>query len=131
MSTTPIDWTRYPNFRAEEFRCRHSGRLVMHPEFMTRLQRLRTAFGRPMVISSGYRDPTHPLEARKPRPGAHASGRACGVAIAGAAALELVVLAVAHGFTGIGVQQSGSTRFIHLDDLAGSPQAPRPTIWSY
>ena len=33
-------------------------------------------------------------------------------------------------FTGIGIQQKGSGRFIHLD-MAPAEQLPRPMIWSY
>lgn len=102
----------------------------MHPDFMARLQRLRTAYGKPMKITSGYRDPTHPIEAKKAVPGAHASGRACDVAIRGAEAVELLKLALEHGFTGIGVQQKGEGRFLHLDDIEDGSQ-PRPMLWSY
>ena len=126
-----LDWRRYPNFRPEEFRCRHTGRLRMDPGFMERLQRLRSAYGRSMAITSGYRDPTHPTEAAKTSSGAHTLGRACDVAVHGRDALDLVVLAVAHGFTGIGVQQRGLRRFIHLDDLDATTDRPRPTLWSY
>jgi len=85
-----LDWRRYPNFRPEEFRCRHTGRLRMDPGFMERLQRLRSAYGRSMVITSGYRDPTHPAEAAKTSSGAHTLGRACDVAVHGRDALDLV-----------------------------------------
>lgn len=125
-----MDWSKYPNFSEEEFRCKHTGKSAMHSDFMARLQRLRTAFGKPMKITSGYRDPTHPIEAKKAAPGAHASGRACDVAIRGAEAVELLKLALQHGFTGIGVQQKGDGRFIHLDDIEDGTQ-PRPMIWSY
>jgi hypothetical protein len=40
-------------------------------------------------------------------------------------------LALAKGFTGIGVQQKGGGRFIHLDNLPNGPGQPRPTVWSY
>jgi hypothetical protein len=43
-------------------------------------------------------------------------------------AYRLAKLAFDHGFTGIGINQKGGGRFIHVDDLA---DAPRPTIWSY
>ena len=127
----PLDWVRYPNFQSQEFACRHTGRIHMDADFMGRLQRLRQAFGRPMVISSGYRDPSHPVEAAKRQPGPHTMGRACDVAVRGADALALIVLAVQHGFTGIGVQQKGASRFIHLDDLPSQTHQPRPAIWSY
>jgi len=126
-----IDWQRYPNFRPQEFRCRHTGTLHMDPVFLERLQRLRVAYARPMVITSGYRDRSHPVEAGKAAPGPHVLGRAADVAVRGADALDLITLARAHGFTGIGVQQKGSSRFIHLDDLDANTRAPRPTIWSY
>jgi zinc D-Ala-D-Ala carboxypeptidase len=127
-----IDWHRYPSFRPQEFRCRHTGELRMEPDFLDRLQRLRTAYARAMVITSGYRHPTHPIEANKGGgPGPHTTGRACDVAVSGAEALRLVALAVDYGFTGVGVAQKGDGRFIHLDDLDRMPQRPRPTIWSY
>jgi uncharacterized protein YcbK (DUF882 family) len=125
-----MNWSDYPNFTEAEFRCKHSGHCEMDPGFMARLQRLRLAFGRPMVVSSGFRHFTHPIEARKPRPGAHSTGRAVDIAVQGADARELLALAIDHGFTGLGVQQKGAGRFIHLDDLGGS-EWPRPTIWSY
>jgi zinc D-Ala-D-Ala carboxypeptidase len=125
-----VDWSQYPNFMEGEFRCRHTGECVMQPAFLARLQALRTAYGRPMVITSGYRHPTHPVEARKAAPGAHSQGRAADIAVHGADALRLIVLAAEHGFTGIGVQQKGAARFIHLDDLQ-APAWPRPTVWSY
>lgn len=127
-----INWNRYPNFSVNEFRCSHTGKDGMQPEFMDRLQKLRTAFGRPMFISSGYRHETHPIEARKATPGAHTFGRAADIAIEGGDARELVGLAIAHGFTGIGVNQKGASgRFIHLDDLEQAPGRPRPWLWSY
>jgi uncharacterized protein YcbK (DUF882 family) len=104
----------------------------MQPAFMERLQGLRTAFGKSLNVSSGYRHPTHPVEASKgASTGAHTTGRAVDIAIQGADARALVALAIAHGFTGIGIKQHGGARFVHLDDLTGSSTQPRPHIWSY
>jgi zinc D-Ala-D-Ala carboxypeptidase len=125
-----MNWRDYPNFAEHEFRCKHTGRCVMVPDFMRRLQALRSAYGRPMVITSGYRDRSHPAEARKAATGAHSMGRAADIAVQGADALRLIVLAAELGFTGIGVAQKGSSRFVHLDDVP-APQLPRPTVWSY
>jgi zinc D-Ala-D-Ala carboxypeptidase len=125
-----MKWDDYPNFTESEFRCRHTGKCEMRPDFMVRLQRLRLAYGKPMKITSGFRDRTHPVEARKASTGAHALGRACDVSVTGADAIRLMVLAVEMGFTGIGVQQKGEGRFIHLDDVP-SNQLPRPALWSY
>jgi len=120
-----MDWSAYPNFDEREFRCRHCGRQEMKPEFMAKLQALRTAYGKPMNISSGYRCADHPIEKAKPSPGMHATGRAADIAVQGAEAVRVLQLALEHGFTGIGVQQKGTGRFIHVD------LREQPTIWSY
>ncbi len=125
------DWGKYPNFSKREFDCKSTGENQMQASFMERLQRLRLAYGKPMVISSGYRSPKHPIEAKKAHPGTHASGHACDVAVQGADAVRLLQLAIELGFTGIGVQQKGSGRFIHLDDHPHTARVPRPALWSY
>jgi len=124
-----MDWSLYVNFSAKEFECQHCGKNEMKSEFMGKLQALRMRYGKPMKITSGYRCPEHPIEAKKEKPGAHASGLACDVGVDGKQAYELMKHAFALGFTGIGVSQKGSgPRFIHLDMLK---EAPRPNIWSY
>jgi len=122
-----MDWTAYPNFTEDEMRCKHTGRCHMDPLFMRRLQQLRDVFGKPMIVSSGYRDPSHPVERNKSSPGEHTTGHAADIAIAGADALRLVQIALGVGFNRIGVQQKGMGRYIHLGD---SPVFP-PGIWSY
>ena len=125
------DW-RWPNFSPEEFRCHHSGRYLLVPGFLDRLQALRSAMGWSFHITSGYRDVSHPVEVRKPRPGSHATGRAVDSALSGERAFRVITAAAGHGFTGIGVNQKGTSRFIHLDDLdANSFHAARPMVWSY
>jgi zinc D-Ala-D-Ala carboxypeptidase len=123
-----MDWNKYPNFSAKEFDCSHCGKNEMRADFMERLQALRNAYGKPMRITSGYRCPEHPIEAKKAKPGSHASGCACDVGIDGPDAHQLLSIALQLGFTGIGVQQKGSGRFIHLDTLTSGL---RPTVWSY
>ncbi len=120
-----MQWRDYPNFSEVEFRCRHCGVQKMKPEFMGRLQALRDVYKRPMSITSGYRCPDHPIEKAKPEPGMHSTGLACDVGVQGADAHELLRLAMHLGFTGIGVQQKGTGRFIHLDLRLV------PAIWSY
>lgn len=123
-----MDWGEYPNFSEREFKCKHCGKAEMSPVFMAKLQQLRTAYGKPMRISSGYRCPDHPIESRKSEPGVHAQGIACDVAVQGNDAYDLLRLAFAYGFTGIGVNQKGTGRFIHLDIYR---ESPRPNVWSY
>lgn len=125
-------WDNYaPEFTHDEFACKHTGECEMREDFMDALHRLRMHYGKPMVITSGYRSPRHPIEASKQKPGAHTMGIACDIAVSGENAMALLHLALAHGFTGIGVNQRGSSRFIHLDMGTVADGLPRPAIWSY
>ena len=123
-----MDWSKYPNFSEAELKCSHTGKCAMDAGFMEKLQALRTELGEGMTITSGYRDATHPVEASKARPGTHVRGVAVDVACDGQQSYRITALAFKHGFTGIGVKQSGAGRFLHLDTFAGGP---RPNIWSY
>jgi zinc D-Ala-D-Ala carboxypeptidase len=121
-----VDWGRYPNFLREEFTCRCGcGRNEMKPEFLERLQALRSVYGKPMAVTSGYRCPQHPKEAAKAQPGMHTTGLAADIGISGAEAVTLLRLALDAGFRGVGVHQKGSGRFLHVD------LRETPTIWSY
>ena len=134
MSYTADNWPqdRWPNFSFAEMACSQTGECDMDKATMDRLQLLRSHYGSPLTITSGYRSPQHSIEAAKKAPGSHARGRAVDIACAGVDAFEVLTEALAVGFTGIGVKQKGEHRFLHLDDLAlGEHIAPRPTIWSY
>lgn len=122
-------WDKYPNFSEKEFKCSHTGRCAMNPEFMEVLQRIRIAYGKPMIITSGFRDKTHPIEAEKTMVGTHALGLAADIAVRGEDALELIRIALAHGIKRIGVNQKGEGRFIHVD--LGHKFGFTPSIWSY
>ncbi len=50
---------RWPDFTPRELACRGTGKLVVDTEALDRLQALRRAIGRPMVINSAYRSPEH------------------------------------------------------------------------
>lgn len=123
-----MDWSKYPNFDETEFRCSETGECRMSADFMRRLQALRDEYGKPLTITSGYRSPNHSIEASKQQPGVHTRGLACDVGVSGHDAYEILKLALKHGFTGIGIKQKGSGRFLHLDTFTGGP---RPNIWSY
>lgn len=46
------------NFTPEEFKCKGTGELLMHPYFVEELQKIRNKFG-VVKINSGYRTPEH------------------------------------------------------------------------
>jgi uncharacterized protein YcbK (DUF882 family) len=103
----------------------------MDAAFIEKLTSLRADWGQPMIVTSAYRCKDHPIEAKKAKPGTHASGRAVDVALSGRDAYKFLCAALGHGFTGIGVNQKGGSRFIHLDDLTSQEGWTRPTVWSY
>ena len=126
-----MDWNTSTYFSMHEFKCSHTGKCEMNLDFIDKLNDLRLAFGKPMRITSGFRDVTHPIEAKKKTSGAHTTGQAADIAISREDDFHLLSLALSKGFTGIGIQQKGSGRFIHLDTLQNTEERPRPTIWSY
>ena len=121
----------YKYFTEEELVCRHCNEVGMNDEFMQKVDALREKLGFSFPVNSAYRCANHPIGARKAFPGAHASGRAIDIGVAGEEAYKLIQGALEAGFTGIGVSQKGTTRFIHLDNLESKNYRPRPHIWSY
>ena len=124
-----IDWSKYPHFSAKEFQCSHCGADGIKEGVLEKLQFMRIAYGKPMIITSGYRCPQHPIEVKKSVPGAHALGLAADIGVEGAEAHRILGLAFLQGFNGIGVQQKGTGRFIHVDIRNG--ELPTPAVWSY
>jgi len=128
------DWSRYPNFSREEFCCRHTGKEAMEEKMVFVLQLMRDQLGFPFIISSGYRDPSHPIEAAKDEPGEHSLGVAVDVQVAGEHALELLDCALANGIRRVGINQKGpyDKRFIHLGmgDII-NPSKYMDAVWSY
>lgn len=116
-------------FSQKELACQHCGEYFFDEDFLSVLNEIRTVYNRPMVVSSGYRCPDHPIEQAKDNPGAHAKGKAVDIKVAGQDAIDLVIAAGLNGITRIGVKQKGewNDRFIHLDCDDDLPNA----MWSY
>ena len=110
-------------FSKDEFDCQVTGNNEMKDEFIHKLDELREACGFPFVISSGYRDPSHPIEARKAKAGTHAQGIAADIAVSGGAErYKIVSEAMRLGFTGVGVAKT----FINVDI-----RETTPVVWEY
>ena len=124
-----IDWSKYPNFSKSEFDCSHSGRNEMQEIVIDTLQRMRVVYGKPIIISSGYRDVTHPVERNKGSRGEHTYGLAVDIKCRGEDAYNLLDLALEYEVPRIGVSQSGDARFLHLGFAREG--FPSPWIWSY
>ena len=92
------------------------------------LDNLREVYGYPIKLTSTYRSPEHPIEARKAKPGEHAHGAAVDIAcVGGEATYKLVKAAIEVGFTRIGISRKNN--FVHVG--VGYDGAPPVTIWTY
>ena len=110
-------------FKLSDFDCQETGNNEMSEEFLEKLDELRHKCGFPFIITSGYRDPSHSIEARKAKAGTHARGIASDIRINnGNEAYQIIKHAQSMGFNGIGVAKS----FIHVDIRKGMP-----VIWCY
>jgi zinc D-Ala-D-Ala carboxypeptidase len=123
-------------FRPDEFRCKGvnccGGANQIRTAFVDRLDVLRSRCGFPLVVTSGYRCPVHNARVSSTGDhGPHTTGMAVDIAVSRHRAWKLIGEALAMGFTGIGIKQHGTDRFVHLDDLKEPIHAPRPTIWTY
>ncbi len=132
---TQYDYDRWDNFTKEDLECSQTGNENPNVEAMTDLmdmvQELRTWAGVPFYVSSAYRSPEHPIEARKIAKGKKAgqhSKAAIDFRVSTADCYRIVAKAFEMGFTGIGINLTGDagSRFIHLDLHTSAPR-----IWSY
>ena len=131
MSEIVEDWTPYaPYFTRDEFTCHHTGKCDMRRQCMDTLLAIRIDYGKPMVIDSGFRDPSHPVEAGKVKPGEHTLGCAADVRVGGIDAMRLLQIALKHGIGRVGVKQDNKgVEYLHLG--VGAPGFPNPCLWSY
>lgn len=109
------------------------GRNAIQPTFV---EHVNTLVGKLMtrpIITSAYRCPKHNEDvSHTGATGPHTTGFAIDFGVDRRDAFELLTAALSMGvFTGIGINQKGDHRFIHLDTLPYAPGRPRPTIWSY
>ena len=100
------------NFAADELKCSCCGSYGVQQWALDKLQQVRTEADRPLTITSSYRCPNHPVEAKKTKAGTHAQGIAFDVYVAnGAERYQIMALGLKHGAKGIGLAKS----FVHLD----------------
>jgi uncharacterized protein YcbK (DUF882 family) len=119
-------------FTLDEFACKCCGKSQMDPAFLRLVDELRHRCGFPLPVTSGYRCAKHNQAVSTTGPnGPHTTGRAVDLGVSRHRAYDVLRHALDMGFTGIGVQQKGTTRFLHLDNLVEPQAAPRPTVWSY
>ena len=124
MSDSP-----YQYFDLHELSCSCCGDMAMVDEFMAKVVAMRRELGFPFVVTSAYRCPEHNNQVSTTgADGPHTTGRALDVAVSYEQAHRFLKSALEYGMMGIGINQRGSSRFIHIDDLK---TAGRPRVWSY
>ena len=127
-----MQFTGTKNFKPADVDCQCGCGMLPDDEFMRKVQVLRDVVGFPMKVTSGARCPAHNDKVSSTGlTGPHTTGRAIDFEVSYAQAFYVVSAAMKLGFSGIGVQQKGQGRFIHVDDLPNKPGQPRPTVWSY
>jgi uncharacterized protein YcbK (DUF882 family) len=112
-------------FKSEEFKCKHCGKVIISAWLIHLLNKLREAFGKAIIINSGYRCKIH----NKNEGGSDTSSHLKGVAVDircldDRDRYKLVQLALQVGFKRIGVGKD----FIHLDVDESKAQN---VIWGY
>ena len=109
------EW-RWPSFSPEELACRGTGKLLIVPEAMDKLQALRDRLGKPMIINSGYRSPEHNRAVGGATGSKHMQGIAFDVRMDNHDPDAYIAAALAVGFKGIGTYPKQN--FVHVDARA-------------
>ncbi len=100
------------NFHLREFQCKDgSHQVVLKRDLLDKLQRLRDLAGKPVTITSGYRNPAYNLKVGGSPTSRHLRGEAADIQVTGMSPQQVAELAEKVGFKGIGVYGT----FTHVD----------------
>lgn len=126
-----VNWSEIRHFPREEFLCPCCGQEDMDPHFVRRMDAGREATGFPWVVTSGWRCERHNAEVGGHPNSYHVLGLAADVALSHFRASQFLnyVFRPDPGFEkrrfpGIGINQKGKGRFVHIDD---GPER----VWTY
>jgi hypothetical protein len=103
----------WPNFSPAEIACRGTGKLLLNEAALDRLQALRAALAKPLIIRSAYRSPEHNRAVGGARASKHMEGIAFDVAMANHDPEAFEAAARAVGFQGFGFYPRSG--FMHVD----------------
>ena len=116
-------------FSMNEFKCKHCGQLPpngMSKVLLTKLDELRERVGGPIVVTSGYRCPTHNRNEGGVWNSQHVQGTAADIYAPGISVDHLATLAEDVGMDGIG--RYYGAQFVHVDVRDGG-QSPNTYKW--
>ena len=120
------------HFSKDELKCKCCGVSKMNADFMEKIEELRVTINKPLKVNSAFRCPDHNQKVASSGPdGPHTTGAAMDIKASGNKAREILRIAIELKFKGIGIDQKGAGRFIHLDDCEKTDKRTRPATWSY
>lgn len=104
------------NFKVREFKCNDGSDVILiAPELVTVLQKIRTHFARPVTITSAYRTPTHNKKEGGETYSQHLYGTAADIVVPGVAPAKVAAYAetLLPNKGGIGIYTKRG--FTHID----------------
>ena len=101
-----------PHFLLREFQCRCCGCVKLSPRLLERLEALREIWGRPVVVTSGYRCATHNAKVGGATRSLHMAGLAADVAVPQNGQEHIAAIARTLGFAEI--LPGGRRNYLHL-----------------
>jgi len=112
-------------FRAEEFRCRHCGKILIHNSLIDMLEELREYLKKPVIITSAYRCKVHNKRIGGVKNSSHTRGLAVDVKASNSKDRHKILsFLLSKGIKRIGIASS----FIHFDL---DPEKPQNVVWLY
>lgn len=109
----PPDRWRWANFSPREIACKGTGSVLINEDALDKLQELREALGRPLVLTSAYRSPSHNKAVGGAKGSYHLQGRAFDVRMENHDPEHFERAARRVGFTGFGYYPRQG--FMHID----------------
>ena len=72
---------RWPSFSPAEIACRGTGAIKINTEALDKLQTLRNRLGKPLIVRSAYRSPSHNKAVGRAKASKHMDGIAFDIAM--------------------------------------------------
>jgi hypothetical protein len=104
---------RWPSFSPAEIACRGTGAIKINTEALDKLQSLRNRLGKPLIVRSGYRSPSHNKAVGGAKASKHMDGIAFDIAMSNHNPTAFAEAARAVGFLGFGTYPRSG--FMHID----------------